>query len=574
MISTGSFLTGTDATKEQDTLAGKFAAIWEKKNAKAARAGGVSLMALTLAACGSSSDDTAADAGAATDAATDEAATDTTTAVLTALQASAADILSASAASDAGVEAATIAAGAAARVMTANELTTAPATAAAADTAVDTLYAAVENEMSVAVGNTGDGLDASDALIAYGTTLGAATLDALVATLTATTAAEKTARTELLADLNTALAYEASADAAALVGLANLAAAAAVATDDENAVFAASAAVAATIGGNLYADTVNTDTSNLTAAETAAGQLAFATMLNSVLLANSTGYADEWADLTGAERQAILEAMVADTGVGGTMTFLTADANSGAPTAVSDMAAALTAAATVANADANIATTVANMTSTGTVDTTAAAMDNHFQAAVDAGFDAAVIADFNIILAAAQAIADAAEGGNIADIQAGLVATESLGAESVDTDGGAATNGDDVFIFSEAGGNMTVGTAATATAPGNVLGGAGSDSIVILGEYAASQFVTITETQNDTIATTALGDASVLEIFVYQDATTGNAILHVEENAFDGSDTTNAALTTLTITDVAFADLTQVVGDGVTVLNAAEAVVA
>ena len=55
MISTGAFQTEMDALA--DYISGKFAAVWEKKNAKAARAGGVSLMALSLAACGSSSDD-------------------------------------------------------------------------------------------------------------------------------------------------------------------------------------------------------------------------------------------------------------------------------------------------------------------------------------------------------------------------------------------------------------------------------------------------------------------------------------------------------------------------------------
>jgi Ca2+-binding RTX toxin-like protein len=50
------FQTEMDASNKQPTLAGKFAAVWEKKNAKAARAGGVSLMALSLAACGSSDD--------------------------------------------------------------------------------------------------------------------------------------------------------------------------------------------------------------------------------------------------------------------------------------------------------------------------------------------------------------------------------------------------------------------------------------------------------------------------------------------------------------------------------------
>jgi len=55
MISTGAFQHEVDASNKQTTIAEKFAAVWEKKNAKAARAGGVSLMALSLAACGSDS---------------------------------------------------------------------------------------------------------------------------------------------------------------------------------------------------------------------------------------------------------------------------------------------------------------------------------------------------------------------------------------------------------------------------------------------------------------------------------------------------------------------------------------
>ena len=37
MISTGAFQTEMDASNKQPTLAEKFAAVWEKKNAKAAR---------------------------------------------------------------------------------------------------------------------------------------------------------------------------------------------------------------------------------------------------------------------------------------------------------------------------------------------------------------------------------------------------------------------------------------------------------------------------------------------------------------------------------------------------------
>jgi hypothetical protein len=73
MISTGAFQTEMDASNKQPTLAEKFAAVWEKKNAKAARAGGVSLMALSLAACGSDDD------SAATTSSTTTTTTTTTT---------------------------------------------------------------------------------------------------------------------------------------------------------------------------------------------------------------------------------------------------------------------------------------------------------------------------------------------------------------------------------------------------------------------------------------------------------------------------------------------------------------
>jgi hypothetical protein len=77
MISTGTFQSEMDASNKQDTLVSKLVAAWEKKNAKVARAGGVSLMALSLAACGSDDDTTTA---TTTDTTTD---TTTTTPVVT-----------------------------------------------------------------------------------------------------------------------------------------------------------------------------------------------------------------------------------------------------------------------------------------------------------------------------------------------------------------------------------------------------------------------------------------------------------------------------------------------------------
>ena len=70
MISTGPFLTGVDASEKKETLAEQFVSIWEKKNSKIARAGGVSLMALSLAACGGSDDTDTATAAVEEPAAT------------------------------------------------------------------------------------------------------------------------------------------------------------------------------------------------------------------------------------------------------------------------------------------------------------------------------------------------------------------------------------------------------------------------------------------------------------------------------------------------------------------------
>jgi hypothetical protein len=74
MISTGTFCDEMDASNKADTIVSKLVNAWEKKNAKVARAGGVSLMALSLAACGSSDSTTTT-----TDTTTDTTTTTTTT---------------------------------------------------------------------------------------------------------------------------------------------------------------------------------------------------------------------------------------------------------------------------------------------------------------------------------------------------------------------------------------------------------------------------------------------------------------------------------------------------------------
>jgi Ca2+-binding RTX toxin-like protein len=101
MISTGAFQTEINASHKQPNLAEKFVAVWEKKNAKVVRAGGVSLMALSLAACGSD-DDTAATTTTTTTTTTTVAEPEPVTPTLAALT-NGTDTISASGAIDAGM---------------------------------------------------------------------------------------------------------------------------------------------------------------------------------------------------------------------------------------------------------------------------------------------------------------------------------------------------------------------------------------------------------------------------------------------------------------------------------------
>jgi len=97
MISTGDFLE-VNTSEKQGKAVEKLAALWEKKNAKAAQAGGVSLMALSLAACGGSSSTTSSSSGSSSSSTSTDAATNSvgTTGIDTIVGGSGADTLSVS----------------------------------------------------------------------------------------------------------------------------------------------------------------------------------------------------------------------------------------------------------------------------------------------------------------------------------------------------------------------------------------------------------------------------------------------------------------------------------------------
>jgi len=189
MISTGTFLNGMDASNKQSKLVKKLVAAWEKKNSKAARAGGVSLMALSLAACGG--EDTTPFAQSDIDAATAPltAAVAAAEAALTAAQADAAGALVAQAAAETQAATALVAqaaaeASAAAATVSAAEATVGKAAAEAASAAALVSQAAAEAALATAQADAATAATAATAALAAANAEKATlqtTYDALVA---------------------------------------------------------------------------------------------------------------------------------------------------------------------------------------------------------------------------------------------------------------------------------------------------------------------------------------------------------------------------------------------------------
>jgi hypothetical protein len=482
-------------------------------------------------------------------------------------------LLTTIAASDVAVESATITAGSTAAVLAANELTLAPATAAAATTAFNALATALATEIvPAAAGQIGDGLEASNGIGSYATTT-FGTLATMLANDTAITPAQITALATADAALASAFAFEKASDAATLTAaqvLANGAALDATSRPAANAL----AAIGTFTGANLAATALVADTVAATAAENLAGEVAFAAVVHAAVLANNAAYATAFAALTAPDKVAVTDLVVAT--IQAQAARLTQDGFSGdivgftAPADPEVVFNAVTAAIAGAGGSAAVQALVAT-DANDIVDFDPQELDGIVAAAEDQAFDAAVIAAYEGLLASVDLIADADSASQVAAIQAANVATVTLGADNIDVNGGAATVGNDVFIFNEANGNMVVGTAATAAAPENVLFGAGDDSVIILGEYT---FVTVESAAAfAALGTTAVGDAAVTEIFVYQNATTGDTVLSIEDNAFDGSTTTGTALTTLTLTDITWTGVDVNVVDGNTILSEVAAIV-
>ncbi|MDA9047614.1 hypothetical protein N9H68_07365 [Planktomarina temperata] len=480
-----------DSSAAELNATSKLVKAWESKNAKnAAKFGGISLMALSLAAC-SGSDDAAAvvDGGTAAD---DTAADDTAVTTVAAgdVQQLAAQFLTTISTGNEAAAAATITAASSAAVLAANEQTaaTASTTQATANTAIEALTTAAYAELGTGNGVGGDGLESAETLVTFATDLGA-NFAAMVTNASGVTAAQKTAYAAAIAEINDALGFEAQSDAAALVPLFNTAGAGAASTAAEDVVLNTIVATATLVGTNNYIDNAYTDTTALTAAETLAGNQAIATSINATLLANSATYTTAWDLLTAAQQATVIEAIAADA----TITGAASSTTSGAVVGITSYEAVYDAAALIIAGDGTGAgggaaglvlntggaagtahTDVTGATGTEAVVVLAAAggaVDPIAIRAEDNAHDAAAMADIAELIASAQAVAATSEAGNIAAIQAGLTNTESLGADNIvlmTAAGRAGTDGNDVFVYAETGGNVTVGTAATALAPENV----------------------------------------------------------------------------------------------------------
>jgi Ca2+-binding RTX toxin-like protein len=517
MISTA-FPIETDASNKTETLAKKFASVWEKKNLKTARAGGVSLMALSLAACGAEDETPFAqsDIDAATapisaslivaQAATAAAQTQAATAVvaqaaaeqaaaasvvaLGAAQAQAAAALVAKAASDTAAATATV---------TAATATAAKETAEAALVVAQTAQATAETEKTAAE----------------------ASLATAQASLTAATAAKETAEASLAAQ-NTQITNAGFADVAALVAsqnlLANPAAVSIVLTNDATAGINPDTPTMTgaddTITGtdltfdatDVIVDASTTDSDTITI-NTATDIAVTPTVIN-VETANfnstgtfSSGDTTLAVDVAGFSGTNIFN--FGSTGAGSLVAALTV---TNADTAHYIASAAVSPTINLAaDADADIEMTVganSNITTTGTADdltihgggfnVTVAASTATEDIVVDGALAAAITANSalgNVSVTATNdsTVSATAALGNV-DINVtgtiGVTATAAAGTVTVNNTG--ATANDDIALT-----NLTAATTVVATSVGNVSSGGTN--------MAAAATITVTAAEDSTI---------------------------------------------------------------------------
>jgi hypothetical protein len=569
--------------------------LWEKKSAKtAAKGAGFTAMAVSLAACGSSSSDDAVVVLPEPEPTPEPTPTPT----LSALQAQIATLFTASIAETEATQDLKIAAAGSPTFMSIANTTTAPAEITEADDSFDAVTTFLDNFTDVKI------YKGTTELGTVNTVFGLADLDItpitdfddLVSTLSIVDAAS---------GIVTAASRKAALDARELieanVTLLDSQFSLAVTTtknalDDnatgtaaqKNAALASIDAIATTLAKNFFAE-LSTPTTSATDAQETAGIQAFANQLLTAALAIAPPAtaltAAQRADALGKVVEGIGETPTGDLGSSGTdlQKFLASDFNlakmwdvfveidsaTGVVTSVELLSVAFSKLLEQVVVEANKADSVTLIDSSASIlnesifgdiigdeqtvfDAYVAAVLN--KAAVDEG-----ISIWNAIYEVILELAELEAEGSANNIEVLKILAENPDLNLIED--GAGTIGDDVAFFS-----------ATFSDSGLALtdfGAEGTDMLFIAGEYT---FVEISKADVDGGLQKALGDSAALEIFYYETAT-GNLQLFIERDSVDGSVQSANILKTVTIEKVAFDDLSVVVADGFTVLSSEAAIV-
>jgi hypothetical protein len=337
-------------------------------------------------------------------------------------------------------------------------------------------------------------------------------------------------------------------------------------TNAEKAVLAAVDQLANALAANALS--ANLNATNQTAANAAgaakdlAGIQFVADKVQAIMLANDPVYRAAFNDLSAGNKLIVTDAIFAEVQTSG----IVQDYFTGAPTDLGQSLTALIADVAIAINTANSALTPLNTV----VDLDALDFnldpvgDVYFEAVAQLAYLKGSIAVWESFVDSVQAIADIFLQGEAAQTKVVLLEIENdVTIEVLDGTGGTGTGtaSDDFFVYLPA---LNLTTSITD------FGADGVDHLVIFGEYT---FVTITSAQNSGINNLRLGDETKLEIFVFQSAA-GDVTLHIEKAAFDGSVIGDGGMATITLNDVVFADLVQLVGDGFTMLSSDTAAIA
>jgi len=533
MISTGAFQTEMNSSSKQQDLVKKLTAAWEKKNSKAARAGGVSLMALSLGACGSDDDTpfSQADVDAAVLAAEASQISEINTAFGTAFTTDdeSSVIFAAIAASDnAPLEASAAEALVAQAAAEADAATALVAQAAAEADAATALVAQAAAEAATAAAQA----DAATALIAQ------ATAEAATATAQADAAAANAAKATADAALATAqtdlTAKTAQYDALVASNTTLQASFDALNAPKSSALTTGVDSVVGSLGNDSFTGTGTT----LTAGDAIIDSST--TDSDSLVISHTGGVSTANTTIAGIEN------LTFDITSFATPTINLTGVGSGTAVTLNQKSLGGTGDVTVTNVTKNMSLTAGeNVTGTLTVNTITAGSS----LSIDAGSAATVTTQ----TAGAKGVMSITGGSKLA-------ATTTLASDQTITTTAAASTINIDGVTTAAGDSATVNFGKAAS----IVNGAGDavENLTVSSSFAATATATGTATIGTAAATT------------YTIAGSNDVVLQGDEAMFDGKTVTDSSTgaSTVKITTLNTSDLSKVAADKIDIADASAAV--